>query len=141
MWRQLLTALFVAGAAPSAAQPVDRSNAITVTIELDGRAITPERLILYAGQPYRLHFVNTSSRTHNFFSPRFFRAATIAPGESAVVDGEVELRTGQSAIVNLVPPDRGEFRARCTHLLHDLFGETADIEVLVAPALSGGEAQ
>lgn len=142
----MLRALFIAvlglGAAPATAQPVDWSEAITLTIEIGDHRISPKRLILYEGQPYRLYFVNRSPRTHNFFAPRFFRAATIAPGENAVIDGEVELREGQSASVYLTPPAGAfEYDARCTHLAHDAFGGRAHIEVRPMPVASASGAQ
>lgn len=139
MLRALLTAIMFAAAAPASAQAIDWSGAITLTIELNDYKLLPETLILYEGQPYRLHFVNSASRGHNFTASRFFGAAMIAPGDAAMVaDGQIELDEGESAIVHLIPPPVDEYGARCTHVLHSVFGQTADIEVRPMPALSGG---
>lgn len=140
--RALLAMLLAAAAAPVAAQPVDSTEEITLTIELNDFGIAPETLILYEGQPYQLYFVNTSSRHHSFSAERFFREAAIAPeGAGAIEDGEIELDEGEVAIIHLIPPPADEYGARCAELFHGLVGQTADIEVRPMPPPSGSGAQ
>jgi plastocyanin len=125
-----LTAL-LAGAAyaqPSSGSPsVDWASAQTVEIDLDSFSIAPQSLHLKQGTPYRLHFVNKSSKGHNYDAPQFFAALAIAPDDQAkVVKGKLELGEGESADVKAVPDKAGKYAVQCSHFLHASFGMTGE---------------
>ena len=68
-------------------------------INLVSYSFAPAPIMLRAGQPVTLQFVNRAGKGHDFTATRFFRSARILSGR--VEDGEVELRPGQ--IVNVTP--------------------------------------
>lgn len=98
----------------------------TVTITESNFSITPNVIHLAAGQPVDLVFVNGSGASHDFTAPEFFGHARILGGMRE--RGEVDLRGHAQAIVTLVP-EKGVYRARCTHFGHTLMGMRATIIV------------
>lgn len=79
----------------------------------------PAPIVLRAGQPVTLQFVNRAGKGHDFTAERFFRSARILSGP--VADGEVELRPGQIANVTLIPAP-GRYNAHCSHPFHKMLG-------------------
>jgi uncharacterized cupredoxin-like copper-binding protein len=130
-WKSLLAiGIVVAGSPPAlAAADPDFTNVRQVNIELSNFDFTPKTLPLQAGKPYRLHLTNTGSGGHNFSSPAFFRAATIAPEDAtAVVKGGIDLKKGESRDVRVIPA-KGRYKLKCTHFMHSAFGMKGEIIV------------
>jgi plastocyanin len=79
----------------------------------------PAPIVLRAGQPVTLQFVNRAGKGHDFTATSFFRSARILSGR--VEGGEVELRPGQIANVTLIPAP-GRYKAHCSHPFHKMLG-------------------
>ena len=88
-------------------------------INLVSYSFAPSPIVLRAGQPVTLQFVNRAGKGHDFTAERFFRSARILSGR--VEDGEVALRPGQVATVTLIPA-AGRYTAHCSHLFHKALG-------------------
>jgi uncharacterized cupredoxin-like copper-binding protein len=110
------------------ASEVDWAQARPVTVRLTDFAFTPDHLSLVAGVPLHLTLVNAGSGTHDFSAPRFFAMAAYRPG-TAAADGDLTLKAGQSAELDLVPEQAGTYPLECTEFLHATFGMTGTIEV------------
>jgi plastocyanin len=125
IFRLAAAALCVAAAASSSAQapvapPVHQ-------ILLYSYGYTPSPIVLAAGKPVTLTFVNRAGKGHDFTAPKFFASSRILAGH--VERGEeVELGGGQSMSVTLIPA-AGEFRVRCTKPFHTMLGMTGKIIV------------
>jgi uncharacterized cupredoxin-like copper-binding protein len=133
VWKPLFTlgiAACAMGVSPAlAATDPDWDQARQITVELSNFDFTPKTLILHHGQPYRLHLTNTGSGGHNFSSPAFFKAATIAPEDAAVVaKGGIDLKKGESRDVRIIPA-KGRYKLKCTHFMHSTFGMKGEIVV------------
>ena len=101
-----------------------------MTITLSSYAFAPAQLNLQHGTVYRLHFVNSSSKGHNFSAPEFFAAAAIAPADKDKVDdGAVEVDSGKSVDVELIPGTPGSYKVECTHFMHAMLGMTGTLVV------------
>lgn len=112
-----------------AATAPDWAHAQRIAIALSDFKFTPKTLSLRHGQAYRLHLTNTGSGGHNFSAPAFFRAATIAPEDTAaIVKGGVDLKKGESREIRLIPT-AGRYKLKCTHFLHSGFGMKGQIVV------------
>jgi plastocyanin len=117
--------LCVLAMAPAMAQ-----DAAPLTITLSSYAFAPATITLKSGTAYRLHFVNSASKGHNFSAPEFFAASTVAPADqSKITDGAVELDDGQSADITVTPNKPGTYNLECTHFMHSMFGMTGKIVV------------
>lgn len=132
IWRGLVTAI-VGGACvllmlPASALPPPGTTAETITIRLANFSFAPDRLNLRVGVPVHLHIVNVSSGGHNFSAPAFF-GGSIFPSGPPPKDGTVEVASGSSADVTLIPNVPGTYPFKCTHFLHSLFGMTGTIVV------------
>jgi uncharacterized cupredoxin-like copper-binding protein len=79
----------------------------------------PAPIMLRAGQPVTLQFVNRAGKGHDFTATSFFHSARILSGH--VEGGEVDLRPGQVANVTLIPA-AGRYSAHCSHPFHKLLG-------------------
>lgn len=124
----LAAACFCATAA--GAQAVDWSHAQTINVELSNFRFTPSALTLERGLPYRLHLTNTSSGGHDFAARELFAASTIAPEDAAAIkNGEIGLKSGQSADIRLIANRAGSYPFRCTHFMHSSFGMTGTATV------------
>lgn len=111
----------------TASGAADWSKAETVEIDLDSYSLTPKSLHLKQGTAYNLHFVNKSSKSHDFTAPEFFAALTVAPGDVAkIAEGEVELGGGESVDVKAVANKPGKYSVKCSHFLHASFGMTGE---------------
>jgi uncharacterized cupredoxin-like copper-binding protein len=105
----------------------DWSKAETIEIDLDSYSFAPKSLHLKQGNAYTLHFVNKSSKSHDFTAPEFFAALTVAPGDVAkIAEGEVELAGGESVDVKAVANKAGKYSVKCSHFLHASFGMTGE---------------
>lgn len=96
------------------------------TIHLYSYGYDPDPIVLIAGKPVTLTFVNRAGKGHDFTAPKFFAASRIVAGN--VGKGEIDLRAGQSASVTLVPA-AGRYKARCGRPLHKALGMRGDIVV------------
>ena len=115
-----LSLLFVAPAAPAhVAAPVQ-------VINLHSYAYAPTPIRLRAGQAVTLHFVNRSSKGHDFPARAFFRSSRILAGRAD--GGEVDLRGGQSASVTLIPA-AGRYPVHCGLAFHKMLGMRSTILV------------
>jgi uncharacterized cupredoxin-like copper-binding protein len=98
------------GASAATAPPVQ-------TIGLYSYGYSPNPIVLAAGRPVTLTFVNRGRGGHDFTSKRFFRSSRILSGNAP--DGEIELSGGQSRSVTLVPA-AGRYKVHCGHPFHSL---------------------
>ena len=80
---------------------------------------TGRTIVLRAGVPVTLQFVNRAGKGHDFTAEKFFRSSRILAGQ--VGAGEVELRPGQVANVTLVPA-AGRYNVHCSHPFHKILG-------------------
>ena len=115
-----VAALSLAFGAPVAAQPAGP------TIVVWSFGFSPKPLQLAAGRPVTLTFVNRSGSSHDFTAKAFFAASRIIRGDAA--EGEVELGPHETKSITLVP-QRGSYKARCSHFMHAMFGMTDEIVV------------
>ena len=105
----------------------DWSKAETIEIDLDSYSFTPKSLHLKRGAAYTLHFVNKSSKGHNFDAPKLFGALAVAPEDQSKIDGgKVEVGDGQSVDIKAVANTPGSYKFECSHFLHASFGMTGD---------------
>ena len=117
-------------AAAASAQPIDWSHAQTLNVELSSFKFTPATLTLEHGVAYRLHLTNTSSGGHDFAAKELFAASAVAPEDAAAIrNGEIGLKSGQSADIRLIANRAGSYPFRCTHFMHSTFGMTGTITV------------
>jgi plastocyanin len=95
-------------------------------INLQSYSYSPTPIVLRAGQPVTLQFVNRSGKGHDFTAQHFFHSARILAGN--VGDGEVELRPGQVGNVTLIPA-AGRYPVHCSHPFHKMLGMRSTILV------------
>lgn len=122
----LTLASFAASAGLAMAQP----GATRIDVRLYSFGFSPQTITLQHGQPYQLHFTNTSKRGHDFTAKAFFAAAQVA-GEDArkIEDGKVKADGGDAIEVNLVAPAPGTYEFHCSHFLHAAQGMKGEIIV------------
>jgi plastocyanin len=111
-----LFAALILAAAPVAA--IAQSPA-TVRIDVESYSFAPKPIVLRAGTPVTLTFVNGSGKSHDFTAREFFAASRITSG--AAPDGEVDLPSHGTVSVTLVPA-RGTYKAHCGHFMHEALG-------------------
>ena len=105
--------------APSA--PAQNAPRI-VDVQLTSFDFTPSEIRLRTGVPVELRLTNAGRGDHNFSAPQFFRAASIPPGQTGIIQsGAIEVPSRRTMTVRLTPA-RGTYRLRCTHTLHTAFG-------------------
>lgn len=107
-----LSFLSLSAAQAQPAAPVRVINVVSYSF-------APAPIVLRAGQPVTLQFVNRAGKGHDFTATRFFSSARILSGH--VEGGEVELRPGQVANVTLIPA-AGRYNAHCSHPFHKMLG-------------------
>ena len=112
-------ALGTAAAASPAPVPVQ-------PIDLVSFAYRPAPIVLRAGQPVTLTFVNRGKGSHDFTAPAFFGSARILAGQAP--RGAVVLRGQQSARVTLIPA-AGRYRVHCGRPFHKMMGMQTTIIV------------
>ena len=113
-------ALSLLVAAPAPGQPAQ------VVVQVYSFGFAPRPIVLAAGRPVTMLFVNRSGSGHDFTAPGFFQHARILAG--GPVTDEVELRPHQSVSVTLIPA-RGTWQAHCSHFLHKQMGMSDEIVV------------
>lgn len=86
----------------------------------------PAPILLRAGQPVTLQFINRAGKGHDFTAEKFFRSARILSG--SVEGGEVDLSPGQTVNVTLIPA-AGRYNAHCSHPFHKMLGMHTTIVV------------
>ena len=124
-----MTSLRLAAAAALALSPaatVASQTAPVQMIDLVSFAYRPTPIVLRAGQPVTLLFVNRAKSSHDFTAREFFRSARLLSGQ--VPRGQVALRGGQSARVTLIPAP-GRFRVHCGRPFHKMMGMQTTIFV------------
>ena len=121
-------AFVIAAGTASAAQAPPIVRTPVQTIELYSYGYNPDPIILTAGRPVLLNFVNRAGKSHDFTAPKFFNAARIVGRNGVVVDGEVDLRGRRSASVTLVPA-AGRYKVHCGKPFHKVMGMRGDIIV------------
>lgn len=108
---------------------VEFDRAETVEVTLSNFEFSPSELRLVAGRPYILKLTNAASGGHDFAAPEFFAAVRVHAGDSArIAEGEIDLASGETASVRLVPA-AGEYMLVCTHFGHSALGMTGKIIV------------
>lgn len=123
-------ALTFLSASASAAQAPSQHPVQELTVTLSSFSFVPDMLKLQSGNPYRLHFVNTSSGGHDFAAPEFFAASSIAAEDRRkIVKGRIRLHGKESLDIALTPERIGSYASRCTHFLHSSFGMKGSIIV------------
>ena len=94
-----------------------------IDVVLSNFNFDPNTLQLQRNTAYTLHLMNTASGGHAFSAPELFAAAMVAPEDSAkIVNGKVEIPSGQSVDIHLTPMAAGTYPIVCTHFLHQTFG-------------------
>ena len=119
--------------ATSATPDIDWAKARSVTVRLSDFAFTPDHLAFEAGAPVRLTLVNAGSGTHDFAAPRFFATVAYRQGTDPVAGGDLTLKAGKTAELDLVPAQPGTYPLECTEFLHAIFGMTGTIVVTNRP--------
>ena len=118
-----MIAVRFAAAAALALSPADTGASQTPvpvqTIDLMSFAYRPAPIVLRAGQPVTLTFVNRGKGSHDFTAPAFFGSARILSGQAP--RGAVVLRGRQSASVTLVPA-AGRYQVHCGRPFHKMMG-------------------
>jgi uncharacterized cupredoxin-like copper-binding protein len=125
---KMIAYLALAGLALSA--PTSAQNPQKMVITLANFSFTPSAILLKAGQPVTLHFLNHGSGGHDFTAPEFFKAANMDSATRAKLGkkGKIDLSAGQSADITLTPK-AGTYKAKCGHFLHAGLGMTGTITV------------
>lgn len=113
-----------------AAQPATPQAPAMVNVQLSSFKFAPRTIVLDGGRRYVLRLYNASDDGHNFVSPSFFRAASIAPADRRWVrDGRVEVPPGQVRAISLTAPAPGRYKLKCSHTMHKFFGMSGTIAV------------
>jgi plastocyanin len=117
-----VAALSFIAMASAQAQP----TAPVQVINVQSYFYNPAPIVLRAGVPVTLQFVNRAGKGHDFTAEKFFRSSRILAGQ--VGAGEVELRPGQITNVTLIPT-AGRYPVHCSHPFHKLLGMHSTIFV------------
>jgi len=125
--RFAVAALLCATAAASKSSSAQAPAASVQQILLYSYGYTPSPIVLAAGKPVTLTFVNRAGKGHDFTAPKFFASSRILAGHVARGE-EIDLNAGQSASVTLIPA-AGEYRVRCSRPFHTMLGMTDKIIV------------
>ena len=112
-----LSLLFVP---PAPAQPAG----VTITVWSFGFA--PHPILLVAGRPVTLSFVNSSGSSHDFTAKEFFAASKITAGSAP--EGEIDLKPHETKTITLIPRG-GVYKAHCSHFMHQTLGMSDQIVV------------
>jgi uncharacterized cupredoxin-like copper-binding protein len=126
MTRLMLVATAAAFGLAAAPLGAVAAPATSATITLTNFRFTPAPIYLAGGVPVRLVLVNRAGGGHDFTAERFFRSSRILSGR--VEDGEVELDSGESAVIDLIPT-RGTYKVHCSHFGHKMLGMSTMIIV------------
>lgn len=112
------------------AQPASPQTPVAFNVQLSSFKFTPRTIVMDRGRRYVLRLYNASDDGHNFVSPSFFRAASIAASDRRWVrDGEVEVPPGQVREIRLTALAPGRYKLKCSHRMHKFFGMSGAIVV------------
>jgi len=127
MFASRLAAVLLGVAALAPASSTAQAPAAPVQqIEMYSYGYKPSPIVLAAGKPVTLTFVNRAGKGHDFTAKRFFASSRILAGSAP--EGEIDLSGGRSASVTLVPA-AGTYKVHCGKPFHTMFGMTAQIIV------------
>ena len=115
--------LAATASAPSSAQA---PAAPVQQILLYSYGYNPNPIVLAAGKPVTLTFLNRAGKGHDFTAAKFFASSRILAGN--VSGGEVDLDGGQSKSVTLVPA-AGQYKVHYGNPFRKMLGMTGDIVV------------
>lgn len=102
---KLLAATLLLAATPSITQAAPFQGGRLITVRMTDHGFVPSTVVLRAGQSYRLRFINTSGRGHDFTSNAFLGAARVAPRDGYLLrHNKLDLDPGQSATLHIVAP-------------------------------------
>jgi plastocyanin len=122
MRRLLLALTLLVLAAPASAQPPEWRTAPEYDVLLRPWAYEPMVILLRAGEPVRLRFVNQGQATHSFSAPAFFRAARVRRRDADLVaQGGFRLAPGERRTIALVPAP-GRYAASSRNIVQRLLG-------------------
>lgn len=125
----LALALGFAPVASGHSQSAPPGEVPVVSVALSSFDFDPKTIHLKAGERVLLRLANTSSGGHDFGAPAFFAAATIDPGDVALIhNGKVELGAHQTVDIALVPR-AGTYNLKCDHPFHATLGMKGEIIV------------
>ncbi len=105
------------------AAPSHAANPIRVTVNLDGKRISPSPTFIPAGVPVRLTFANASGGDHEIKAPELFYW-----GGARVPGGTLAIKSGQRRSVVLTLR-RGSYKVRCARFGHAFLGESVMVIV------------
>jgi len=125
---KLLAAMAVAAMPASAA--LAQPTVTPIQVVLSEFHYAPSEIDLVHGQTYVLRITNDGKHAHNLSAKAFFATVALDPASAASVkNGAVEVVSGESADVELVPKTPGTYEMHCTHPLHSMLGMTGKIVV------------
>lgn len=109
---------------PATAAAAPRTRA---TVMLTSHRFTPSPIYLAGGVPVRIVLTNRAGKTHDFTARQFFATSRILRGRAP--GGEVRLKAGRSAVIDLIPT-RGTYKVHCGEFGHRMLGMSTMIIVL-----------
>jgi len=122
--------LTLAGCVASASLATAQPSGSRIEVRVYSYGFTPQTITLQHGQPYQLHFANSSKGGHDFTAKAFFAAAQVTGADARKIDdGKVKLDGGETADVNLVAPAPGTYEFHCSHFFHAAQGMKGQIVV------------
>ncbi len=125
-FRLAATAALGLAAAASTSSSAQAPAAPVQQILLYSYGYNPNPIVLAAGKPVTLTFVNRAGKGHDFTAAKFFASSRIVAG--SVRGGEVDLDGGQSKSITLIPA-AGQYRVHCGKPFHKMLGMSGDIVV------------
>lgn len=123
--------------AAEALESPDWDRAERIPVSMTEYNFTPSRIVLRAGEPYRLVLRNNGGRDHTFAARGFFRTVEAGP----IVDREgnsrqprevkeLPVEKGKSLSFFFVPREPGEFELYCPENKNEARGMTGRIVVV-----------
>jgi uncharacterized cupredoxin-like copper-binding protein len=105
-------------------------SAPVVAVQLSNFKFTPSTIVLDHGRPYVLRLANVSGSGHDFTAPNFFAAADVVAADRRwIQEGEIEVPAGQVREIHLTAPAAGNYKLKCSHSFHKMFGMSGKIIV------------
>ena len=124
----LLCLLVLAAPATAQREPEWRASR-EVEVLVHPFAYAPRTILLRAGEPVRLRFLNQGQGTYSFSAEAFFRASDVRGGDAAAVQGgNVRLAPGERRVIALVPR-AGRYSMRSPNMVHWALGMRGEIIV------------
>ena len=128
--RPMMSAFILLAGCASVTAASGQTAPQSITVELSSFKFVPGTLTLERGRSYLIHFVNKSSRGHDYVAKEFFASATIAAQDRRkIVNGAIELSGGDVVDVHLIPTKSGTYKAHCSHFMHSTFGMAGSVVV------------